>query len=262
MKPIIWNYGGGIQSVAIGVLIVQGRLPVPERAVIADTGYEATSTWKYLNEHMQPLLDRVGLTVEIVPHSYSTVDMYNKSGRMVLPAWTKGGEGQLRIMCSNPWKRDVIYRWLREPERGYGRRNPVIQWLGYSLEEIARCKPSKRKWIETQWPLLMGYGITMRRADCLQVTLDAGLPAPRKSRCKMCPFTTNAEWADQKAHEPEDHLYAITIDRSIREKDQRGGVFVHRSGVALEDADLSVPEPPEHPLFGRGEGCSEAGCFT
>lgn len=261
-KPIIWSYGGGKQSVATGVLIVEGKLPMPERAVIADTGREASSTWRYLEEHMQPYLDKVGLTVEIVPHSYSNVDLYNNSGRMVLPAFTKGGAGQLRIMCSNNWKRDVIYRWLREPERGYGPKNPVVQWLGYSLDEIGRCKPSKRKWIEIKWPLIMDYGVTMRRDECVRTILNAGLPEPRKSRCVMCPFMTNAEWAEQKEIDPADHLYAIQIDRDIREKDTRGGVFLHRSGVPLDSADLSVPEPPEHPLFGRGEGCSVSGCFT
>lgn len=34
MKPIIWNYGGGKQSVAIGVLIAAGKLPVPKRAPV------------------------------------------------------------------------------------------------------------------------------------------------------------------------------------------------------------------------------------
>ena len=34
----IWNYGGGAQSCAIAVLILQGRLPKPDFAVIADTG--------------------------------------------------------------------------------------------------------------------------------------------------------------------------------------------------------------------------------
>jgi hypothetical protein len=263
MKPIIWSYGGGKQSVAIGVLIAQGKLPMPERAVIADTGREASSTWRYLEQHMQPLLDSVGLQVEIVPHSYATVDMYNGSGRMVLPAYTAGGEGQLRIMCSNNWKRDVIYRWLREPERGYGPKNPVVQWLGYSLDEIGRCKPSKRKWIEIEWPLLMGYGVTMRRDECVRTILDAGLPEPRKSRCKMCPFMTNAEWAEQKENDPADHLYAIQLDRQIREADKRGGVFVHRSGVPLEQADLSVPDPPQHPLFGQSDSsCNAVGCWT
>lgn len=261
VKPIIWNYGGGRQSMAIAVLITQGKLPVPERAVIADTGREVESTWRYLKEHAQPLLDTVGLTVEIVPHSYAKFDLYDAKGKPLMPMFSHG-KGQLRTFCSGEWKRDVVYRWLREPERGYGPKNPIIQWIGYSRDEIGRCKPSRRKWAEVQWPLLMGYGLTLSRIDCERTVLEAGHPVPRKSRCKMCPFTTNEEWAQQKESDPSDHFVAIQIDREIRERDKRGGLFLHESRVPLELVDLTAKDKPEHPLFGRGESCDSAGCFT
>src|SRR4029077_1987028 len=100
-------------------------------------GREASSTWAYLEEHMQPLLDSVGLKVEIIPHSYALHDMY-KSGQLLIPAWTAGGEGQFRTFCSGEWKHDVNLRYLRE--RGYGPKNPIIQWIGFSRDEIGRCK--------------------------------------------------------------------------------------------------------------------------
>jgi len=260
-KPIIWNYGGGKQSVAIAVLITQGKLPVPERAVIADTGREVSSTWRYLKEHAQPLLDRVGLRVEIVPHSYALHDLYSTEGKPLMPMFTGDG-GQLGAFCSGEWKRDAVLRWLREPERGYGPKNPVVQWIGYSRDEIGRCKPSRRKWADVQWPLLMGYGLTLSRQDCVNVILDAGLPEPRKSRCKMCPFTRNEEWLDQKESDPADHIEAITIDREIRALDRDNAVYLHESRVPLELVDLRRQDKPEHPLFGRGENCDSAGCFT
>jgi len=34
----VWASGGGVQSTAIAALIVLGRLPKPDLAVIADTG--------------------------------------------------------------------------------------------------------------------------------------------------------------------------------------------------------------------------------
>ena len=261
-NPIIWNYGGGWQSVALAVLIKRGVLPRPERGVIANTGRESSATWRYLTEHAQPLLDSIGLTIEIIPHSYALRDLYDGKNRPLIPAFTAGGKGQTRAYCSGEWKRDVVYRWLREPERGYGPRNPIIQWIGYSRDEIGRCKPAKQKYVEIQWPLIMGYGVTMTRAECGAVILAEGLPLPVKSACSICPWRTNAEWAWQKEHEPADHLYAIQVDREITRTDERDGLFLHRSGVPLEFADLSTPDAPEHPLFGRGEGCDVSGCFT
>jgi hypothetical protein len=35
---ITWSYGGGVQSVAIGVLIREGVLPKPDLAAIVDNG--------------------------------------------------------------------------------------------------------------------------------------------------------------------------------------------------------------------------------
>jgi hypothetical protein len=262
MKPIVWSFGGGTQTAAIAVLIAQGKLPVPERAVMADTGRESSSTWRYLENHMRPLLRTVGLEVEVVPHSYANKDLYDGKGRVLIPAFTARAEGQLLTFCSGEWKRDVLYRYLREPERGYGPRNPVIQWIGFSRDEIGRCKSSKRKWAEIQWPLIMGYGRTYSRADCVRIVIDAGLPKPPKSRCWMCPFMSNAEWREQRDNDPADHHKAIKLDYLIRERDERGGLFLHRSGVPLEVANLGEVDVPEHPLFGRGETCESGLCWT
>lgn len=262
MKPIVWSNGGGTQSAAIAVLISQGKLPVPERAVIADTGRESSSTWRYLENYIRPLLWKVGLEVEIVSHSYALHDLYDPQGRTLIPAFTAESKGQLLTFCSGEWKRDVIYRFLREPERGYGPKNPIIQWIGFSRDEIGRCKPSKRKWAEIQWPLIMGYGPTYSRADCVRIVEDAGLPTPPKSRCWMCPFMTNKEWREQRDIDPQDHQKAIALDNEIRARDERGGLFIHRSGVPLELADLGESDAAEHPLFGRGETCASGLCWT
>lgn len=261
-RPIIWNYGGGTQTAAIAVLISQGKLPVPERAVMSNTGRESSATWKYLDNFMRPLLRKVRLEVEIVPHSYSAQDLYNGNGTLLIPAYTKDGEGQLRSFCSGEWKRDAVYRYLREPERGYGPKNPIIQWIGFTLDEIGRCSPSKRKWAEIKWPLLMDYSVTLRRRDCVRLVVDAGLPPPPKSSCYICPYRSNAEWREQRDNEPEDHAKAIEIEREIRAKDERGGLFLHRSGVPLEQADFGDNDAPEHSLFGRGETCAAGVCWT
>lgn len=263
MKPIVWNYGGGIQSVAIAALIAAGRLPVPERACIADTSREKKTTWAYLANHAQPLLDRVGLQVETIPHSYALVDLYDKHGGPLIPAFTKDGEGQLRTFCSGEWKRDVVYRWLRDPERGYGPDTPIIQWLGYSTNEIGRCKRARRAWAETHWPLIMGYGIRASRRDCERIIVAAGLPLPKKSRCWCCPLQTDDEWLDQQANEPDEHELAVELDRRIAASDPRGqGLYLHQSGAPLSTVKLQPRSESSLPLFRGSQGCAGASCFT
>lgn len=248
-RPIIWNYGGGVQSVAIGVLIALGRLPVPERAVIADTSREATSTWIYLRDFMQPFLDSTGLTIEIARHNLSSVDMYPKdketgeeTNTPLIPAYTR--KGALSLFCSGEWKRAVVNRWLREPERGFGRSNPVIQWFGISRDEKDRFKVSKKKWIEFQYPLIELLPLPMNRVECEQLIASVGLPSPEKSACWCCPFRNNAEWRYLRDHQPADFQKAIEFDEYMRNRDEQGALYLHRDRVPLADANLDANEKP------------------
>lgn len=109
-RALTWSFGGGTQSVAIAVLVARGELPAPEVAVIADTGREATETWDYLERHVRPLLEPVGVPVEIAPHDLSTVDLYGKNGDLLVPAYTGGGDGKLPTFCSTEWKKRVVAR--------------------------------------------------------------------------------------------------------------------------------------------------------
>lgn len=245
-KPIIWSNGGGTQSAAIAVLISQGKLPVPERAVIADTGRECASTWEYLDDYIRPLLWKVGLEVEIAEHRYAAVDLY-RNDSILLPAFTSDG-AKLPGYCSGEWKREVVKRWLREPERGYGPKNPVIQWLGMSRDEIQRCKGSNVQWLENQWPLIMGYGLTLTRSMCVWVVKNAGLPAPPKSRCWMCPHQNDSEWIELRDNSPGEFAAAVALESEISARDTKGGLYLHRSGVPLSQVQLQE-QSNDLPLF-------------
>lgn len=49
MRTQVLSYGGGVQTVAMVALVLQGRLPRPDMIVIADTSREKQSTWDYRN---------------------------------------------------------------------------------------------------------------------------------------------------------------------------------------------------------------------
>jgi hypothetical protein len=247
---IAWSCGGGIQSVAIGVLIAEGALPTPNYAGIADTGREMQSTWNYLHDVLNPYLqNKVGLEVEVVPHLFARVDLYAKDGLSLIPAYT--AEGRLAAFCSGEWKRDVMERWLRS----LGVKE-AIHWIGYSLDELHRATfKAHRPWLTPEYPLI---DKRLSRSGCERIIEAAGLPLPKKSRCWMCPHQNNEEWAEVKAS-PEEWQKAIALEKEIQECDpQGGGLFLHSSRVALEMADLSV-EDDAMPLFRH---CQDAGCYT
>ena len=250
--PIIWSYGGGTQSVAIAVLVAQGKLPTPERVVIADTGREAQETWDYMDEVVNPLLADVGLEVEIAPHSLSTVGLYAKNGDLLIPAFTSGG-GALPGFCSNEWKKRVIQRWCRA--QGYGPKHPAKMWLGISVDEVHRAKPSGVPWLEYSWPLLMD--IPRRRDECINIVELAGLPTPPRSACWMCPYRSNEEWRHMRNNYPADMAKARALEVEIQGNDERDGeVWLHRSRVPIDEVEV------DHDNLDLFDVCDSGFCFV
>jgi hypothetical protein len=230
-RALTWSYGGGTQSIALAILIRQGKLPKPEYIGIADTSRERTSTWDYLEKYVSPMLAEIGLSVDIIPHSYSNRDLYSTSGRLLIPAFTE--HGMMPTFCSNEWKKLVVRRRLRE--LGYGRRKPVITWIGMSKDEFKRMKPSGVQWQEYYWPLIYDYPVT--REECKQIVRDYGFPDPPKSSCWMCPHMSDGEWLHIRGHWPDDFQKAIKLEKEIREKDD---LYLFDSQIKLEQL-LDVP---------------------
>jgi hypothetical protein len=227
-RAIIWSYGGGVQSAAIACLVVDGRLPRPERIVMADTGREATATWEWLDRAIQPMLATVGLKVEIAPHSLACVDLYaNTPGHLpLIPAFSSDA-GRLPNFCSVEWKRRVVHRWLRE--KGYGPNRPIREWLGISTDESHRARHSDVEWVEYAYPLM--FDIPLRRSECVQIVRGAGLGTPPRSSCWMCPFRTNRGWELLKTSDDGDWSKATALDEEIRPL----GLALHRSFIPLRE---------------------------
>ncbi len=242
---IAWSYGGGVQSVCIGVLIGEGSLPVPDLAGIADTGRERRTTWDYLYNHMQPYLDRKGISlkIEVVPHSLARKDVYDDSGLTLMPAYT--AEGRKAAFCSGEWKRDVMERWLRS--KGV---KTCEQWIGFSTDEMRRAnKKNHRAWCRLRYPLIERF---ISRDLCKALITAAGLPLPHKSRCWMCPHQNDDEWAEVRA-DPEEWAAAVALEREINERDpEQKGLFLHAGRVPLELATFGGEAivPPGRPCEG------------
>lgn len=235
----VLNYGGGRQTVAGILLIVQGILPRPHRIVIANTGREKTSTWDYLDEVANPILSTIGMQVEIAPRELAYVDLYAHNGDMLIPVYTK--TGKLSAFCSSEWKKRVVQRYLR----GQGITGPVRNWIGYANDEQRRIKQTKED-ITGPWyrrfPLVE---LMLNKVDCQEIIKKAGLPMPPPSSCYMCPNMPNEEWRGVRDNYPDDFVKACQLDEELRAADidnGGSGVWLHHSRVPQRDADLSVED--------------------
>lgn len=244
---LVWSYGGGTQSAAIAALIARGDLPVPDLAVIADTGREVATTWTYLSDVVAPALAGRGLAVNVIDHADARVDLYGSDGHtLLIPAFTtRNGRGRLPTYCSSEWKRDTVRRWLRQ----HGVTDCDV-WLGISTDEAHRMKPSGLAWYRHEYPLI---DARLSRAGCVALVESLGWPTPPKSRCWMCPHQGERSWLALAA--TDDWPKAVALDRYIRTKDP--DVFVHSRCEPLPAAVQYAAQQPD--LF---DACDSGYCWT
>jgi hypothetical protein len=259
MRTQIWANGGGTQSAAIAALIITGKLPKPDLAVIVDTGREKSTTWDYLDRYITPALAAVGVTMHRVQKSkYATKDLFGgKSGKIpLMPLYTtaSGEVGKLTNYCSGEWKRDVIRRWANE--QGV---KAATSWIGYSTDEMGRAYKAKHstkaqgKW-QVDFPLIR---LGMNRGNCSHVALDVLGALPHRSSCWMCPNMHMDEWRDVMA-DPRDRAKVIQFDRELRKQDPHA--WLTDQAVPIELANF---DDANEVLFGRERGACDSGlCFV
>jgi len=241
----VWACGGGVQSAAIAALIVQGKLR-PDLSCIVDTGREQSTTWKYMDEVLQPALNSVGVKLErVYKDEFATVDLYGgeDGDTLLIPAFTdiSGEIGKLPTYCSNEWKTRVMQRWVRKQ----GVKRETI-WLGISCDEKHRMKKGRYR-----HPLI---DLAMNRGDCIALVEKMGWPEAPRSSCWNCPNHTQVEWRDIKENKPDDWQKAIQFDRAIRKKDPNA--YLHGDCKPLEDCDFT---DYNESLFGH---CDSGMCFV
>ena len=242
---VFWSYGGGKQTAAIAVLILQGKLPMPDLIAMADTSREVAATTRYLYDVVAP----AGFNVTVIPHTYATVDLY-RGDDLLIPAFTRrnGRIGQMPTFCSNEWKQRVCRRWLRD--QGV---TDCVAWLGISTDEMGRMRGSGLLWYRHFYPLI--EAVPMSRHQCESLVASHGWPPAPKSACWLCPMRGTRGWQELKRKAPDDFERAVQLDDEIRQRDP--DAYLHRLALPLREAVQQSEEQP--PLF---DGCDSGYCMT
>lgn len=273
----VLSLGAGVQSTTLALMAAHGEIgPMPDCAIFADTGWEPKAVYEHLAWLGSPNV--LPFPIHIVSAGDIRADLLTGARgerwasipaftRTVAPAGTElpvydedengepvivgsrvlAGErisiGMIRRQCTKDYKITPIRRKVRELLGIAGRRSPgspvAEQWIGISLDEALRMKPSFEDWQVNRWPLIE-RGMT--RQDCLRWLERHGYPLPPKRACIGCPFHSNAYWRHMRDHDPEGWTDAVSVDAAIRTgfRGIRGEVYLHRSAVPLDLADLST----------------------
>ncbi len=256
----VWSCGGGVDSTAIALMIIQGKLSKPDLAFMTDVGWERRSTWDYVTGVLRPKLDAVGVQLQVIKTSdYAGNSLVDRRGFTVIPAYARrdGKVIKYSTRCSGPWKLAVAKRWLRE--QGVTR---CENWIGIAADESRRAKGSGQQWFEHRYPLIEAG---MTREDCLFAVGQAGWPMPPRTSCVMCPHQTNNEWDRMAILEPKEFARACAIEQELQRT--QPGTYLHQSCRPLRErarpfqiaCDDGEGGPIECNPFGQ---CGEGSCET
>jgi hypothetical protein len=246
-EPIhILSLGAGVQSSTLALMAAHGEItPMPKCAIFADTGDEPQSVYVWLHKLSKQLPFEVRVRRSMKGSLSGHVLAQIKAGERVSkpPLYVLNEDGTSGILtrdCTGDFKVAVIQREVRKVMRETG-ATKVIQWIGISVDEVHRMKPSRVQYSTHRWPLIEKR---ISRNDCLIWIAGAGYDRPPRSACVYCPYHSDNEWRRLRDQEPEAWNRAIKFDKAIRTgiHKVRGTCFVHNSCVPLDEVDLRTDE--------------------
>jgi hypothetical protein len=254
------SLGAGVQSTTMALMAAHGELtPMPDCAIFADTQWEP----KAIYEHLKWLRSWGVLPFPVWVVSAGDIrnDLLNRTRPRQSLGWfvtvpfflkyANGDEGIGRRQCTGNYKIEPIDKKLREllgkEPRDRIAPGSVEKWIGISMDEATRMKPSPNKWAVNRWPLIEKR---MSRRDCLKWLAEQGYSTPPKSSCIGCPYHSNSAWREMRDKRPEEWADAVAIDKAIRDpidvdkglRKRKGQQFMHPKRVPLDEVDLSTAE--------------------
>lgn len=251
----VLSLGAGVQSSTMALMAAAGELlPMPKAAIFADTKAEPASVYKWLDwlETKLPfpvyrVQDKLGLIEESLTLRARVRTEGKPWSKSLVPAYVANPDGTRGIMGRSCTADKKIAPLLKKQKQignvPRGCKEPrVVTWIGISLDEVTRMKPSREKWAINRWPLIEAE---MTRHDCLRWMEKMGFPKPPRSACVFRPFHSDNEWRRLKSEEPDEFRRAVEFERNLQEvkrkSDNLNGVpFLHGSLRPLDQVDFAT----------------------
>lgn len=260
------SLGAGVQSSVLALLLSRqdtalGALgyPKPDCAIFADTGWEPGYVYEHLDwletQLEYPVIrvsagnieENLQKAVTVSGHQFVDVPFY-----LVNPDGTKGS---VRRQCTTHYKINPIHKRLRleagaQPRRPLPKNKHVEVWLGISIDEVARMKPSRESWISHRWPLI---DLRWSRNDCLRWFAHE-YPGRRllRSACVICPYRSDRNWLELKQHDPNSFEEAVSFDNQLRNQTMtpirqtlRGTPYLHAARRPLAPVVADLERAPD-----------------
>ena len=284
-----FSFGGGVQSMAVLVLAVQGKLQY-DHFIFANVGLDSEypGTLEYFKTTVLKYAANNGILMHeifktrraVVMNADGSIRMKkNARGKLVIDydyvpetlmgRLTKVGSKSIPIPvrmsngapgtrnCTADFKIGVIAKWLKQ--HGATPENPAITGLGISLDEWDRVRTdSGIEYQVLEYPLI---DMRITRNDCIKIIQESGLPVPPKSSCYFCPFHSKNFWIEQRRNEPELFKKSVNLEIALNRRRVMLGkdaIYFHSS---LRPLSQAVGDQPS--LFDEHvDACIGVSCMT
>jgi len=284
-----------VQSTALYLLEMEGKIASTEAWIFADTGDEPKAVYAHLawleslngpriirasngvglGDQLSRGMNATGHRFVSIPAFTPEFDHLHREGRIAA-----GCEyGQMKRQCTAEYKINVIERVIRREIVGLKHRQRfpkdthVQQIFGLSDDEGKRIRRVKANYVKHRWASpsfpLMEMGWT--RASCMEFLKDRVPHETPRSACVFCPYRSAVEWERLKTTDPEGWARAVEVDNALRVEGNvvnRGlnqKLYVHRHCIPLDMVDIvaeaakerAKPRPVD--MFAASDGFETCG---
>lgn len=212
VKPLVVNFGGGVNSTAMLCGLYERREQV-SMVVFADTGGERPDVYEHVKRMSDWCSARGMPAIEVVrwirqDGSFISLEE-NCLQKKELPSLAYGFKG-----CSVKWKAQPIDKAVKAR---FGIN--CIRCIGFDAGESHRVKPRPESPWEFRYPLVeWGWD----RQECLLAIKRVGAPKAAKSACFFCPASKKWEIKELKERSPDLYERAIAMERNAETRTVKG----------------------------------------
>ena len=250
----ILSMGAGVQTSAM--LLKYGKTGRYDYIVFADTRDEEPETYKYISKYLKPYAIECGIP---------WVTVGNLNGEGIYDYYMRVGAlpKAMKRDCTRDFKIRPIHRFARS--LGCTRFNPMVEDIGFSIDESDRMNESKAKshlevsYVVKSYPFIDDR---ISRNDCEQIIRDHGWPVPIKSGCDFCIFKNRSQFRKLATERPERFAQIVALEKN----DKKYPKFPLDGRAVLEDilknATLDAQLVPDLTGPGTGPGCKTGPCMT
>lgn len=200
----VLSFGAGVNSTAILALVANGKYPLPNLIVFADTGAENPKTYCHI-QAMKNLFP-----IQIVRREQNLYDFCIE--KKVIPS-------RMLRWCTDKWKIRPIREFVSQE---------ATYIFGFAKGEENRAKNA-----EAEYPLI---DRCIDRNGCINIIKEVGWEVPPKSGCFFCPFQHKLEWLALRENQPPLWKKAIELEQNALQRYDKMFLYGDRP---LEELDSS-----------------------